>query len=538
MFNSRRARTCLLFAVMFKLFLPVALCLACLAPICVMAAEIANDRHVVIVVWDGMRPDFVSAERTPILWKLAQEGVTFRNHHAVYLTATHVNGTAIETGMYPGHSGLIANYDYRPDIEKTKLVSTEQARVIDKGDAISSGHYLNVPTLAEMVRAAGGRTAVAAAKTVGFLLDRQPDAAGAKLGETLSAGETRPHDFLSTITRSEGDFPGFPIYTSAQRDSWTTTALTNDLWAKDVPAFSILWLGEPDLTQHETAPGSPAALAAIKSSDTNLGLVLAALEEKGARANTDVIVVSDHGFSTIARANDLQKYLRAVGLHAIADFGAEDKESVKPGDILLVGEGGSVLFYVIGHDQAIIRKLIETLQQSDFAGVIFSQHGGDGTFAFSQAMIDSSNDPDVVMAFRWTEEKNEFGAVGLINSDWNRKARRGTHATLSPSDIHNTLVAAGPDFRPGQLDELPTGNVDIAPTVLRLLKINPARRMDGRVLEEALVGEAPAPKAVSERLEASQKIGKGQWMQWLRRSRVGETIYLDAGNGVFDTEPK
>jgi arylsulfatase A-like enzyme len=142
------------------------------------------------------------------------------------------------------------------------------------------------------------------------------------------------------------------------------------------------------------------------------------------------------------------------------------------------------------------------------------------------------------MAFRWTDEKNEFGAVGLINSDWNRKAHKGTHASLSPSDIHNTLVAAGPDFRPGQFDELPTGNVDIAPTVLRLLKINPARRMDGRVLEEALVGEAQAPKAVSETLQASQKIGKGQWMQWLRRSWVGETIYLDAGNGAFATEPR
>ena len=26
--------------------------------------------------------------------------------------ATHVNGTAIETGMYPEHNGVIANYDY------------------------------------------------------------------------------------------------------------------------------------------------------------------------------------------------------------------------------------------------------------------------------------------------------------------------------------------------------------------------------------------------------------------------------------------
>jgi len=54
-----------------------------------------DNRHVVVVVWDGMRPDFVSEETTPTLWKLAREGVTFRNHHAVYPSATMVNGTAL-----------------------------------------------------------------------------------------------------------------------------------------------------------------------------------------------------------------------------------------------------------------------------------------------------------------------------------------------------------------------------------------------------------------------------------------------------------
>src|SRR5437868_14988445 len=63
-----------------------------------------SERHVVIVVWDGMRPDFVSEQNTPTLWKLAREGVTFRNHHAVYPSATMVNGTAMVTGVYPGNS--------------------------------------------------------------------------------------------------------------------------------------------------------------------------------------------------------------------------------------------------------------------------------------------------------------------------------------------------------------------------------------------------------------------------------------------------
>src|SRR6476619_1114046 len=59
-----------------------------------------GERHVVVLVWDGMRPDFVSERNTPTLWKLAQEGVTFAHHHSVYVSATNVNGAAIATGVY------------------------------------------------------------------------------------------------------------------------------------------------------------------------------------------------------------------------------------------------------------------------------------------------------------------------------------------------------------------------------------------------------------------------------------------------------
>ena len=56
-------------------------------------SEKKSDRRVVVIVWDGMRPDFISQEHTPALWRLAHEGVMFQNHHAVYVSATDVNGT-------------------------------------------------------------------------------------------------------------------------------------------------------------------------------------------------------------------------------------------------------------------------------------------------------------------------------------------------------------------------------------------------------------------------------------------------------------
>ena len=100
--------------------------------VCASAAAIVPakpERHVVVVVWDGMRPDFVSEQNTPALWKLAREGVTFRNHHAAYPSATMVNGTAMATGVYPGKSGIIANYMYRSDIDSQHPVAEAQEAV-------------------------------------------------------------------------------------------------------------------------------------------------------------------------------------------------------------------------------------------------------------------------------------------------------------------------------------------------------------------------------------------------------------------------
>jgi arylsulfatase A-like enzyme len=327
-----------------------------------------------------------------------------------------------------------------------------------------------------------------------------------------------------------------------QHDAWTTKAVTDFLWKDGVPALSVIWLGEPDLTEHESAPGAPSALAAIKSSDENLAKILLALDMPGsakatarqasARATTDIFVVSDHGFSTIRRSIDLRKILSDAGFVAKTEF----DDQPKSGDIMLVGNGGSVFFYVVGHDATLVHRLVEFLQQSDFAGVIFTKQGLPGTFHLDDAKIDNPHAPDVVMAFRWNDLKNQFGTPGMIDADWQREAGKGTHATLSRFDMHNTLIAAGPDFRRGQTDDLPTGNVDLTPTILHILGIKPPQEVDGRVLSEAMVSVDQLPtrrEAETKTIEATKDFRSGSWRQTLKISQIGSTIYLDEGNGSF-----
>ena len=56
-----------------------------------LARGAGKAHHVVVIVWDGMRPDFITETNTPTLYRLAHDGVWFDNHHPVYISSTEVN---------------------------------------------------------------------------------------------------------------------------------------------------------------------------------------------------------------------------------------------------------------------------------------------------------------------------------------------------------------------------------------------------------------------------------------------------------------
>jgi arylsulfatase A-like enzyme len=488
--------------------------------------------HVVVIVWDGMRPDFISQEHTPALWQLAQDGVRFANHHAVYPSSTEVNGTAIATGAYPQNSSIIANREYRPAINPLSAVDTQDANTIRKGDNANDMHYLLRATVAETLQAAGLPTVIAGSKSVALLFDRREGPAGQRVGVTLFEGKVLPSSLQAAITNALGDFPNAEstrsLLPNEARDDWTTRALLGPLWSNGVPAYSLLWLSEPDYSQHPAAPGSPKALAALESSDRKLAAVLAELEHRKLRDKTDVFVVSDHGFSTIERAVDICAELQKAGFPAQRGFTSPPQ----PGQILVNGVAGSVLFYIIGHDDAIARKLVEFLQKQDFTGVILAREKMEGAFVLGEVNVNSAAAPDVMFALRWSTNTSRLGAPGMLMVDGGPATRGGAHTSLSRFDMHNTLIAAGPDLKRRFTDTDPTGNTDLAPTILWLLGVKPEAPMDGRVLSEALTVDAPpVSKPLTRRIEAAGKIGDATWMQYLQISHVNDTIYFDEGNG-------
>jgi arylsulfatase A-like enzyme len=517
--------------------------------------------HVVVLVWDGMRPDYVTSQLTPNLLELARRGTFFKHHHSSYVTSTEVNGAALATGMYPNRDGILANSQYRADLGWLGPYGTENFDAMRRGDLISGGRYLTALTVPEILQQAGFPTLAAGSKPVILLQDRAPSKVTPAQANsvTLFRGQTLPRPILQSLIEDPriGRFPAEPaadskrarimkwlrtgqdeaflgLYGHPRRvplaraiDAWTTRALVHGLWKDGLPKYTLLWLGEPDASQHQSGPGSDNAKLGLAESDRNLGVVLEALRSKGVLDKTDVLVVSDHGFSTVSRGPDVIKLLKRAGFVAGKQF-----ENPEPGDVMMVNLGGSAFFYVFEHQQETIRRLVEFLQASDFAGVIFSAQALEGTFPLAQVHLDAPQGaPDVVVSMRWTDERSASGAAGLLTAA-EGKVGRGSHASLSRFDLHNTLVAAGPDFRQGFGSDLASGNIDVAPTVLAILGIAPPIPMEGRVLTEALTGTvSPPPEFEQRTLEASRDLGARVWRQFLTFTRVGSAVYFDEGNG-------
>lgn len=491
----------------------------------------ARAEHVVVMVWDGMRPDFINPQLCPNLYSLATNGVFFKNHHPAYVSSTEVNGTVIATGVHPQRNGIGANTDYRPMLGWTAPNATEGVEAVRRWDLMTGGQYLLAPTLAEIIQKAGHPTITAGTKPVVFLHDRsnKRTSVAASNSVLLFKGQTLPKGVLPGLVKANEDraFPEFK-YPNKDADVWTTRSVRS-LWSKSVPKFSLVWMSEPDYSQHDSSPGSDNALAAIENNDRNLGDLIKTLEEKKIRDKTDIMVVSDHGFSTISRGPDVSEFLRKIRLKAGKKL--DDPES---GEVMVVPLGGSVAIYVIDHDDAVTRKIVTALQNSDFAGVIFSRLRMDGTFPLEEVRVGiPSISPDVIVSMRWTNEKNAYGVPGLLITDGGTKGK-GHHASLSKWDMHNTLVASGPDFKVGFINELPTGNVDVAPTILHVLGIPQPKDspMDGRVLNEALVaGPKSSNSPKTETLQANSVQGLFEWKQYLKYTEYEGVRYFDEGNG-------
>ena len=459
----------------------------------------------------------------PSLSGLAKKGVTFSRHHSVYPTVTRANAASMVTGRTPGGHGLAANTlmirDFDPH-QTIPALEPQLAQVQQK-----TGRVLLAPTLADILSQHGAEYIAIGVGTSGnaYLHNPNADRSG---GATIHPDFTLPYPLNHEITRRFGAWPS-ETRPNTGRFSHALQILTQYIIPERNPRVALIWSSEPDKSQHDAGVGSALSDQAVREADHEFGWLMHWLEQSGRLRETDVMVVSDHGYSTISGVVNVEAALREAGFLTID----------QPGGVAVANNGGSALFYTHNRDPSTADNLAQWLMSQPWSGaIVVADEVGPiaGTLPASLVGDQGPRVPEITMSFKWDRQVNEAGYPGQVYSTGGA-AGQGQHGAMSRQELSNVLLAWGPSFKRNCRVVAPSGNIDIAPTVLRILGLPNSAPTDGRILEEALVGGPRVDRVEwSRELHNAERILVEQvYRQQIKVSIVGDAVYVDEGSSTL-----
>jgi phosphonoacetate hydrolase len=461
-----------------------------------------------VVVFDGLRPDMVRPDTTPHLARFAAEGMRFAHARSVFPSETGVCTASLATGCYPRRHGLVADRMPHP-ADPRASVDTGDLSALRALEQEIGAPVLEEPTLAERLAAAGRDFSVFSSGSTGytFLLNPRADENGQLVLSAHGAGASSAlgRELLATLD------PAPATGSAIERTEWIAEAFRTRA-LNNPPDASILWLSEPDTTAHDGGLGSPAQWAALKRADAAFGRIVADWQAGPQRERLQIAVASDHGHASVS------------GRVSVAAALARYREFAEC--IVLPGASGGVLVPENAPDK--IANVARWLTHQDFCGSVFAPDLidlPDGVLPRSALLSDHRRAAPVLFTLRADNRTSAAGLPGTSLFDGGLERGAGIHGGLSRAELRTLLLLGGARIRPG-LSEFPAGIVDIAPTALALLGVPGVETMDGRVLGEAIEGfDPPAAARTSETWEAA---GPG-YAQRLARLRLGEHVWLDEG---------
>ena len=570
------------------------------------SAQTATPHNLILFVPDGLRARIVTPETAPAMAAVRDNGVNFKNPHSLFPTFTTANASAMATGHYLGDSGDFSNTIYTgfgsAPAGGTVVPFLENDAVLADVDEHLMGDYLDEDTVLKLAREKGLSTAAIGKVGPTLIFDHTDrgrntivvdDATGNKNGVPLSdemkEALTKANLPLATPPRGDnariGDArtPGTTSANVAQQAylaDVATKVVLPMFKARNKPFVLVFWSRDPDGSQHDEGdslntitPGinGPTSMAGIKNADNNLAQLRKALDELGLAASTNIIVSSDHGFSTISKESktspsakisyddtpkdflpmgfvsiDLAKALNlplydpndknakvADNAHPKAGNGLLGENPEKP-DVVVATNGGSDLIYLPNKDKKLADRVIKALLEQDYVSGLFVDEAlgrFPGTLPMSQINLRGkavTPNPSIVVNFRtYVAGCEEPTNCQVQVADTVLRQGQGMHGSFGRGDTMNFMAAIGPDFKSGYVDALPVSNADVGATAARILGLTqkPNGNLVGRLMTEAMPN-GTTPKAVSDSIKSPASANGLRTV--LNFQRVGSQRYFDA----------
>ncbi|MBE9584086.1 alkaline phosphatase family protein [Mucilaginibacter sp. JRF] len=434
---------------MKKLFISLVACLF------IGTAAQAQEKHVVLISIDGLRPEFYMDPS----WGMVnirqgmQSGSYAEGVRGSFPTVTYPSHTTIVSGVLPAKHGIY----YNTPVEPLGI----------SGKWFWYYKDIKVPTLWTAAKAAGLTTAgVSWPVTVGAPIDYNlpefvilPKNKGEKKDEIKALyNESNPKALFDEVQENAiGKFSEFGATLDYYNNDQNKARMAGYILRKYKPAFLAIHIGLTDHFEHEQGRDGDKVRSAVVGVDVAVKTIIDAVEMAGMTKNTTFILTGDHGFVDIHTQFNPNVMLAGIGL-----YDNENKENWKA---YFQASGGSAFLHLRNpKDKATLEKVNKALAELP-DGVKKLFHVLD-----KKALADAQGDPNAALALA-AYQGVSFGAAAKGNML--TAAKGGTHGYL-PTDfkqIQTGFVAFGNGIKPGVVLPL-IGQEDIAPIIAKLLGID------------------------------------------------------------------
>jgi predicted AlkP superfamily pyrophosphatase or phosphodiesterase len=267
-----------------------------------------------IVCIDGYQPEDINRYLSPNVWQLTQENATvYQEARSVPVCNSVPSVTAILTGYYSDHSGIVGSYTLD--------------RAEERLHPFKNPHDLQVKTIFEIIKKA--RPDLQTAAFYGFQ----------DLADLFNSSDNRTFNDLSDDRFAANYHWGgkkallnftdplawiFDLFVGAPDE--ITMAKAIDLSKAKDPDIFYIHLAGVDFIRHAYDIHSPQSVTSVMQADKEIGHLVSYLKESGKWDSSVIIITADHSFTSLKHPIHLDEVFHQKGLrgYQIVPQGAWD----------------------------------------------------------------------------------------------------------------------------------------------------------------------------------------------------------------------
>jgi predicted AlkP superfamily pyrophosphatase or phosphodiesterase len=454
------------------------------------SSNMAPAKYLVLISIDACRPDYFNISDVPNIKKLIEEGTSYTNAWTGQLrNDTPPGHTLISTGSFARDNGILG-FTWKDPVTQKQIrptdwdpvVSGEMTRLIKESGCTSIGslYKTKYPDLkvaaisSDKFYAATGLGAESADYILFNAAQHMKEYAtkgGINLAPGGVSGHLAPGDIMSDPalkSKKINDYDG---------DTWATD-LAIKLFNEVKPGILLINLPQTDHSGHSTGGiNNPKEMGAVVSNvDKQIGRLVDTYKQAGIYDQTIFVVTSDHAMTpqlSDEAATNIRRPLTAAGIQ--------------------ISSGGKEIFLENPARAEQAANIIAGLNIPDTNGIYFKKKAADGSYSYYPSSATAAgisadlNKCNLYLLSTFASEKSCDVYITSKDVDWKSSPsiKGGNHGAATWTNQHVPMILSGPGIKKGFISDSPARLVDLAPTVLTAMGINP-QKMDGIVLADAL----------------------------------------------------